>query len=246
MTFIGAGIGEVAIFDKDTRYHLAPNVAKIVPSMDINKYLMYYFMSPTGRKNIFQYKKQTAQPSLSMETIRNVILPLPPLEELQRIVDKIEELFAKLSEIKPIEEELKFLKDSFPNDMINSILNDAYTGKLINQNTSVWNSNKLIDCCKEIVTGNSISEYRSNAEAGEGYADIIFSGNDGSSGVIIEIKSGAKERSKELLQAAFEQIERQKYTSVFEDDAFINEIHVYAMVFSGKQCLVRCKNITVG
>lgn len=158
MTFIGAGIGEVAIFDKDTRYHLAPNVAKIVPSMDINKYLMYYFMSPTGRKNIFQYKKQTAQPSLSMETIRNVILPLPPLEELQRIVDKIEELFAKLSEIKPIEEELKFLKDSFPNDMINSILNDAYTGKLINQNTSVWNSNKLIDCCKEIVTGNSISE----------------------------------------------------------------------------------------
>lgn len=91
-------------------------------------------------------------------------------------------------------------------------------------------------------SGNNISEYRSNAEAGEGYADIIFSGNDGSSGVIIEIKSGAKERSKELLQAAFEQIESKKYTSVFEDDAFINEIHAYAMVFSGKQCIVRCKN----
>lgn len=134
MTFIGAGIGEVAIFDKDTRYHLAPNVAKIVPSLDINKYLMYYLMSPTGRKNIFQYKKQTAQPSLSMETIRNVILPLPPIEEQQRIVNKIEKLFAKLDEIKPIEQELIEIKSKFGSDMRDSILFYAMQGKLTEQN----------------------------------------------------------------------------------------------------------------
>ncbi len=92
MTFIGAGIGEVAIFDNKRRNHLAPNVAKIVPHIDINIYLLYYFMSYTGQREIFKYMKRTAQPSLSMETIRKVIIPLPPLEEQKRIVKKIEEL----------------------------------------------------------------------------------------------------------------------------------------------------------
>ncbi len=92
-------------------------------------------------------------------------------------------------------------------------------------------------------SGSSISGYSSNAEAGDGYADIIFSGNDGSSGVIIEIKSGPKEKSKALLQEAFNQIEQKNYASFFEDDAFIDEVYVYAMIFSGKQCIVRCKKI---
>jgi len=125
MTFIGAGIGEVAIFDKDKRYHLAPNVAKIVPGKDINKFLMYYFMSPIGKSNIFKYIKQTAQPSLSMETIRCVQVPLPPLEEQHRIVEKIEELFNKLDELKFIEEELIDLKKNFSLKFKYSILSNA-------------------------------------------------------------------------------------------------------------------------
>ena len=92
MTFIGAGIGEVAVFDNIRRNHLAPNVAKIVPYVDINYFLMYYLMSAVGQAQVFQYMKQTAQPSLSMEVIRKVLVPLPPLEEQQRIVAKIEEL----------------------------------------------------------------------------------------------------------------------------------------------------------
>lgn len=134
MTFIGAGIGETAIFDKDTRYHLAPNVAKIVPGLDINKYLLYYFMSPTGKAQVFQYVKQTAQPSLSMETIRSVAVPLPPLSEINRIVDKIEELFLELDEIEPIEKQLDELKLTFPEKMKKSILMSAMKGNLSEQN----------------------------------------------------------------------------------------------------------------
>ena len=99
MTFIGAGIGEVCVFDKEKRYHLAPNVAKIVPGIDINKYIMYYLMSKEGKKNIFDYKKSTAQASLSMETIRNVVIPIPPFVELKEIVEKVERLFELIEQL---------------------------------------------------------------------------------------------------------------------------------------------------
>jgi type I restriction enzyme S subunit len=50
MTFIGAGIGDVAIFDKKRRYHLAPNVAKVevFNSSEINlmeEYLLFIDVS---------------------------------------------------------------------------------------------------------------------------------------------------------------------------------------------------------
>ena len=55
MTFIGAGIGEVAVFDNIRRNHLAPNVAKIVPYVDINYFIMYYLMSAVGQAQVFQF-----------------------------------------------------------------------------------------------------------------------------------------------------------------------------------------------
>ncbi|MBP5674723.1 restriction endonuclease subunit S [Candidatus Saccharibacteria bacterium] len=97
MTFIGAGIGEVAVFDNIHRNHLAPNVAKIVPHLDMCQYLMYYFMSPIGRSEIFQFMKAVAQPSLSMETIRKIRVPLPPLAEQKRIVERLDVLMQNVN-----------------------------------------------------------------------------------------------------------------------------------------------------
>lgn len=104
MTFIGAGIGDVAIFNKPERWHLAPNVAKLVPfnyysyNLDI-RYLQYYLMSDTGRNEIFKHKKATAQPSLSMTTIRDILIAIPPLKEQERIVTKIDQLMILCDEL---------------------------------------------------------------------------------------------------------------------------------------------------
>lgn len=152
--------GVPAIVDCYEEFSLFVSVAllKFNKTKINNKFLYYFLLSPIVQKQVKDNTRGVGNKNWVLDAIKNTILPLPPIEEQQRIVNKIEELFARLDEIKPIEEELKFLKENFPNDMINSILNDAYTGKLTNQNASVWNSNKLIDCCKEIVTGNSISE----------------------------------------------------------------------------------------
>ena len=94
MTFIGAGIGDTCLYNSDKRHHLAPNVAKIEPQTSgiLLQYYLIWLMSPEGQKSVEQIKKTTAQPSLSMETIRSIRVAIPPLAEQKRIVAKIEEL----------------------------------------------------------------------------------------------------------------------------------------------------------
>ncbi|MGA1285420.1 MAG: restriction endonuclease subunit S, partial [Prochlorothrix sp.] len=99
VTFIGAGIGDVALFEFSERWHLAPNVAKMEPfekcenKLDL-RYFVYFLNSPLGRTEIFKHLKSTAQPSISMGTIRDIDYPLPPLAEQKRIVEKIDRLMA--------------------------------------------------------------------------------------------------------------------------------------------------------
>ena len=98
MTFIGAGIGDTCLYSTPKRHHLAPNVAKLEPYSKENnlRYCLYWLMSPVGQQCVSNIKKMTAQPSLSMETIRSIFIAVPPLAEQKRIVEKIDEIFAKL------------------------------------------------------------------------------------------------------------------------------------------------------
>ncbi len=123
MTFIGAGIGEVTIFDKVQRYHLAPNVAKIVINENMRKYiseeyLMYFLMSPAGQEEVNRIKKATAQPSLSMEKIRAMRIAVPDsMEEQDEIVsyltEKCERIDALISEKQQLLLDLDEYKKAF-------------------------------------------------------------------------------------------------------------------------------------
>lgn len=104
VTFIGAGIGDVATFEESERWHLAPNVAKLEPfegceELTNVKYLNYYLMSKLGQSEIFKHVKATAQPSLSMGTIRDIDFAIPPLAEQNRIVQKLDELMQYCNEL---------------------------------------------------------------------------------------------------------------------------------------------------
>ena len=60
------------------------------------EYVVLYLKSSYGYAELTKYKKATAQESISIEAIREVYLPLPPLSEQKRIVAKINEIFAML------------------------------------------------------------------------------------------------------------------------------------------------------
>ena len=91
--YIGASIGNVVYFEGFFEAHLAPNLAKIEMYGNINeKYIVNYIKSPLGYYELTKYLKSTAQPSISMAALRDMLIPLPPLNEQMKIVRKIEEL----------------------------------------------------------------------------------------------------------------------------------------------------------
>jgi type I restriction enzyme, S subunit len=98
IAYVGS-LGTAAILPFDGhRYHLGPNVAKVVvePNACNAKYLLYFVLSPKGQHQIHTTSKAVAQSSLSMHQIRVFNLPLAPLSEQSRIVDAIEQHFTRL------------------------------------------------------------------------------------------------------------------------------------------------------
>ena len=98
-------IGNIAIFDGSFKAHLGSNVGKIEllngeEQYVLEEYVLYYLRSDIGYQELTKYKKATAQESISIDAIRNVIIAIPPLAEQKRIV-------AKLEEILPLCERLK-------------------------------------------------------------------------------------------------------------------------------------------
>ena len=131
MTFIGAGVGDTCIFPALKRNHLAPNVAKMEPYF--NKLNLDYFlqvcMSSCGQEEVNKIKKSTAQPSLSMATIRSIRVPMPPIQEQIRIANATNYW---LGVVDRIEYNKKDISNTIE-QVKNKILSLAITGKLVKQ-----------------------------------------------------------------------------------------------------------------
>ena len=98
-------IGNIAIFDGSFKAHLGSNVGKIEllngdEQFVLEEYVLYYLRSNIGFRELTKFKKATAQESISIDAIRNVIIAIPPLAEQKRIV-------ARLGELLPLCERLK-------------------------------------------------------------------------------------------------------------------------------------------
>lgn len=121
-------------------------------------YLMYCFQSKYFREFMLSNVSgvggslMRAQPKY----VQTYPIPLPPLSEQQRIVERIEELFAKLDEAK---ERLQEVADSFAVRKA-AILHKAFTGELTKQwrrengvSDESWENVSLDSVCKSIYDG---------------------------------------------------------------------------------------------
>ena len=131
-------IGNIAIFEGNFPAHLGSNVGKIELFNDCTErvnfeYIYYFLRSDRGYKELSKYKKATAQESISIEAIRNVILPLPPFAEQKRIVARVDELMKRIDEMEKTEKDITALYEAFPGDMKAALLQAAIQGKLTEQ-----------------------------------------------------------------------------------------------------------------
>lgn len=126
----------------------------------LSKFLFYYLRLEFLLGRFRGESTQTTNiANISSSVLGEYIFPLPPLSEQQRIVERIEELFAKLDEAK---ERLQEVADSFAVRKA-AILHKAFTGELTQQ----WR-------CE-----NGVSDESWEEKKGEDFFEYVTSGSRG-------------------------------------------------------------------
>lgn len=96
-------------------------------------------------------------------------------------------------------------------------------------------------------SGSSVANYKSNTEAGFGYADIVFTTNqaDETIGVVLEVKYTPKiETLRATALIACNQIAQKQYVEYFENFG-CTHIYAYGVAFCSKTCFVSGDSQTV-
>lgn len=98
--------------------------------------LFYYFLRQEFQDRCIKNSKGSAQLNMSTEWLKCQPIPLPPLAEQQRIVERIKSLFTKLDEIKEKVQEVVASID----DNVEALLYKAFTGQL----TNGWRNSNIV------------------------------------------------------------------------------------------------------
>jgi type I restriction enzyme S subunit len=99
-----------------------------------NKFLLFWSL----KEGFYKYSQASAVPSIRKSTMENITIPLPPLSEQKRIVDKVGRLLSEIEEAKQLIDEAK---GTFELRRA-AILNKAFRGEL----TEKW---RTVNNCTE-------------------------------------------------------------------------------------------------
>lgn len=109
------------------------------------QYLKYFMESPLYWMQLQVGTTTTAQPNCNGKTLGNMVLPIPPKIEQQRIVAKIEELLPFVERYEQSQTKLKKLNTTFPDQLKKSILQEAIQGKLMPQDPADEPASALLE-----------------------------------------------------------------------------------------------------
>lgn len=142
----------------------------------INRFLNYLCNTPWFTDLAFSRARGTTRVRITRANLGEMPLPLPPLSEQQRIVDRIESIFAKLDEAK---EKAQAVVDGFELRK-SAILHKAFTGELTAKwreehkiEIDDWKNYKIDECCK---VGSGGTPSRKHPEYYEGRIPWIKTG----------------------------------------------------------------------
>lgn len=129
---IGGSIGKCAIVDKEVTFNQQIN--SVTPIIANVKYLFACLQSDSFFQQIKIKSTGTATPIINRGNWESLLIPIPPLAEQKRIVEKIEELMPLVEEYGKAQSRLDELNSSLGNRLFKSVLQYAIQGKLVPQN----------------------------------------------------------------------------------------------------------------
>ena len=106
----------------------------------IAKFIMAYFSSKMCANMINFYGNGAAQPNLSAASLKNFLIPIPPLPEQQRIVSILDEAFSSIEQAKEnLQRNLQNAKELFQSELNSIFTNkgEGWEGKTLGEVTNV-------------------------------------------------------------------------------------------------------------
>ena len=135
-------IGKIALIDKDYSDTVVGGfVLMLIPHFNddvVSEYLLYAFAAKHHRDNCrnITHKSGQAFYNLSREQMMNLPVPIPPREEMGRIIAMLKRVLPKVADYAVVDTALQNLNGSFPEALKKSILQEAVQGKLVPQDSS--------------------------------------------------------------------------------------------------------------
>ena len=129
----GGDIGRAAIWNYDYPMRIQNHIHRIRPYLQVDMYFYYYVFYLYKSAGLIGGKGIGIQ-GLSTNALGSLFIPLPPLAEQRRIVEKIEQLLPFIEKYEQAETQLTTLNTTFPEMLKKSILQEAVQGKLVPQN----------------------------------------------------------------------------------------------------------------
>lgn len=143
LTKDGASTGNVTLNELKIPFSLLSSVCLIKTNLKVLQpaFLKYYFQSTIGFNELIGEMTGTAIKRIVLKKIKSTQIPLPPIEEQQKIVSRVESLFAKADAIEEKYKSLKAKIETLPQ----TILHKAFKGELTEQLESDGDARDLLE-----------------------------------------------------------------------------------------------------
>lgn len=141
---------------------------------NVNTDYFYSVLTSSYISNVINASKTSTNDNISMRLIEDFLIPLPPIEEELRIVDKINSCEPLITQYSAAENRLSILEEEFPDKLKKSILQYAIEGKLVKQDPNDEPASVLLERIKT-EKERLIKEGKIKRDKNESY---IFQGDD--------------------------------------------------------------------
>ena len=144
-------IGKIALLDKDYNDVVVGGfVLMLIPTFSdetISKYLFYAFATKYHRDNCRKITHKSGQAfyNVSREKMMNLLIPVPPRNEMKKLIKKLEQVLPYIEEYDNVDVATTQLVTSFPEQLKKSILQEAIQGKLVPQDPNEEPASVLLE-----------------------------------------------------------------------------------------------------